>query len=96
MALPAARFDIYRADGRSMGAIVAPSDVRIAAVNGTTVIGFRVGSLDEITVVGYRLDVPEWARVYKCIHFGSLTHVLRHLTAHFTQRGAPRRLPRGL
>ena len=54
---PGGTFDVFGPEGRYLGALRAPADVRLVAASGDRVWGFLVGSLDQTTVVAYQLSL---------------------------------------
>lgn len=54
-----ATFDVLDSGGTYLGQVRAPDDTRLAAADGSTVIGFRVDSVGRVSVVSFRV-IPGW------------------------------------
>lgn len=53
--VPGAHYDVFDSGGRYLGEVRAPERARLQAAAGDTVWGVEVGSLDEVSVVAYRV-----------------------------------------
>lgn len=53
--VPGARYDVFDADGRYLGAVEAPPGARLQAASGDTVWALAFGELDQASVVAYEL-----------------------------------------
>lgn len=56
---PGGTFDVFGPEGRYLGVVRAPDSARLVAASGERVWGFVEGSLDQTTVVAYRLTLEK-------------------------------------